>query len=79
MENKKKILNVVIDDDVKKLTIEGKNENQEVVMREELSDDDLDAITGGTDILTRMQECKSFAQEMGNSVDTEPLKAWWIF
>ncbi len=36
-------------DDVRKLTIEGKNSNQEVVMREELSDDDLDAVTGGID------------------------------
>ena len=42
METKKnwKILNIVLDDDVRKLTIEGENSNQEVVMREELSDDE---------------------------------------
>ncbi len=45
----KKVLNIVLDDDVRKLTIEGKNSNQEVVMREELCDDDLDAVTGGID------------------------------
>ena len=43
----KKILNIVLDDDVRKLTIEGRNGDQEVVMREELCDDDLDAVTGG--------------------------------
>ena len=37
----KKILNIVLDDDVRKLTIEGRNGDQEVVMREELSDDEL--------------------------------------
>ena len=41
----KKVLNILLDDDVRKLTIEGKNSNQEVVMREELCDDDLDAVT----------------------------------
>ena len=48
MEDKnKRIVNIEIDDDVKKLTIEGMDKNQQVVMREELSDDELDAVAGG--------------------------------
>jgi hypothetical protein len=43
----KRVVSIAIDDDVRKLTIEGKNQDEEVVMREELSDDDLDAVTGG--------------------------------
>ena len=45
----KRVVSIAIDDDVRKLTIEGKNQDEEVVMREELSDDDLDAVTGGID------------------------------
>ena len=45
----KRIVSIAIDDDVRKLTIEGVNQDEEVVMREELSDDDLDAVTGGID------------------------------
>ncbi|MBR4381685.1 MAG: hypothetical protein IKP48_10580 [Bacteroidaceae bacterium] len=48
METKnKRIVNIEIDDEVKKLTIEGVDKDQQVVMREELSDDDLDAVAGG--------------------------------
>ena len=48
MEKKeKKVVQIEIGDDVKKLTIEGVDKDQQVVMREELSDDDLDNVTGG--------------------------------
>ena len=48
METKnKRIVNIEIDDEVKKLTIEGVDKDQQVVMREELSDDDLDIFAGG--------------------------------
>lgn len=48
MEDKnKRIVNIEIDDDVKKLTIEGTDKDQQVVMREELSEDDLDNVAGG--------------------------------
>ena len=46
-KKEKKVVSFAIDDDVKKLTITGENEDQQVVMREELSDDDLDNVTGG--------------------------------
>lgn len=48
MENKnKRIINIALDDDVKQLIIEGKDKNQQVVMKEELSETDLDNVTGG--------------------------------
>jgi hypothetical protein len=48
METKnKRIVNIEISDEVKRLTIEGLNKDQQVVMREELSDDELDNVAGG--------------------------------
>lgn len=48
MENKnKRIINIALDYDVKQLIIEGKDKNQQVVMKEELSETDLDNVTGG--------------------------------
>ena len=48
METKnKRVVQIEIDDDVKKLTIEGIDKDAQVIMREELSDDELDAVAGG--------------------------------
>ena len=48
METKnKKIVQIEIDDNVQKLTIEGVDKDAQVVMREELSDDELDNVAGG--------------------------------
>ena len=61
MEDKnKRIVNIEIGDEVKKLTIEGQDKNQQVVMREELSDDELDAVAGGSlgDFFSKMK-CKT--------------------
>lgn len=47
-ENKsKRILNVELNDDVKKVSITGKNGDEKVVMRQELGEDDLEQATGG--------------------------------
>lgn len=46
-ENKKRVVNIEIEDDVRRLTITGQDEHDNVVMREELSDDELDTVTGG--------------------------------
>ena len=45
--NEKRVLSFEIDDDVKKVTITGEDKDQQVVMRQELSEDDLDAVAGG--------------------------------
>ena len=45
--NEKRVLRVELDDDVKKVSITGKNVEEKVVMRQELSEDDLDQATGG--------------------------------
>jgi len=49
MEEKKekRVLRVELDNDVKKVSITGKNSDEKVVMRQELSEDDLDQATGG--------------------------------
>ncbi|MCR5574139.1 MAG: hypothetical protein K6F78_04885 [Bacteroidaceae bacterium] len=49
MENKKekRVVQIEIDDNVKKLTITGEDKDQQVVMKEELDDDKLDQVAGG--------------------------------
>ena len=50
-ENKeKRVLRVELDNDVKKVSITGKNSDEKVVMRQELSEEDLEQATGGIDI-----------------------------
>ena len=46
--------------EVRKLTIEGLNKDQQVVMREELSDEELNAVAGGdlSDYFAKMK-CKT--------------------
>ena len=47
-ENKdKRVLRVELSNDVKKVSITGKNSDEKVVMRQELSEDDLEQATGG--------------------------------
>ena len=47
-ENKeKRVLRVELDNEVKKVSITGKDGEEKVVMRQELSEDDLEQATGG--------------------------------
>ncbi|MCR5573378.1 MAG: hypothetical protein K6F78_00965 [Bacteroidaceae bacterium] len=46
-DNGKRVVSFEIDDNVKKVTITGEDGNQQVVMRQELNEDDLDSVTGG--------------------------------
>jgi hypothetical protein len=47
-ENKdKRVLQVELDDNVKKVDITGKDADDKVVMRQELNEDDLDQVAGG--------------------------------
>ena len=46
-EKAKRVVQIEIDDQVKKLTVEGVDKDQQVVMRQELSDEDLDSVAGG--------------------------------
>ena len=47
VNNDKRVLQVEIDNNVKKVAITGVDANDKVVMRQELNEDDLDQITGG--------------------------------
>ena len=46
-KNDKRVLRVELDDEVKRVSITGKNCEEKVIMRQELSEDDLDQATGG--------------------------------
>lgn len=47
-ENKdKRVLNIELNNDVKKVSITGMNSDEKVVMRQELGEDDLEQATGG--------------------------------
>jgi len=55
-ENKdKRVLRVELNDDVKKVSITGTNGDEKVVMRQELSENDLNQATGG--LLDRTWYC----------------------
>ena len=43
----KRVLNIELGNDVKRVSITGKNSDEQVVMRQELSEDDLEQATGG--------------------------------
>jgi len=45
--NDKRVLRVALDDEVKKVTITGKDADEKVVMRQELNEEDLDNVAGG--------------------------------
>ncbi len=59
MENKKekRVVQIEIDDNVKKLTITGEDKDQQVVMKEELDDDKLDQVAGGVQWCYRQGRC----------------------
>ena len=45
-----RVLNIELSNDVKKISITGKDGDEKVVMRQELSEDDLEQATGGIDL-----------------------------
>ena len=55
MENQKekRVVQIEIDDSVKKLTIMGEDKDQQVVMKEELDDDNLNQVAGGWGLACR--------------------------
>lgn len=61
-KNNKRVLSIELDNEVKKVSITGKDSDEKVVMRQELSEDDLDVVAGG--------ECFSYNV---TPVGTKPL------
>ena len=59
--NSKRVLNIELSNDVKKVSITGKNGDEKVVMRQELSEDDLEQATGGYpgNVVDNMFDCIS--------------------
>jgi hypothetical protein len=51
-ENKeKRVLNIELGNDVKKVSITGTNGDEKIVMRQELDEDDIEQATGGYDYI----------------------------
>ena len=46
-KDEKRVLNIELSDDVKKVSITGTNGEEKVVMRQELNEDELEEATGG--------------------------------
>lgn len=46
-KNEKRVLNIELEDDVKKVSIKGLNSESQVVMSQELDEDALDQVAGG--------------------------------
>ena len=65
-EKAKRMVHIAIGDDVKKVTVTGEDKDQQVVMRKELNEDDLDAVTGGKGI--------KWTQVTVNPFDEDPLE-----
>ena len=49
-KNNKRVLSIELDDEVKRVSITGMGSDEQVVMRQELSEDDLEQATGGSDL-----------------------------
>ena len=65
----KRVLRVELDDEVKKVSITGVNGDEKVVMRQELSEDDLEQATGGG-----WYETKSFGTRGGSPFYKDPTQ-----
>ena len=50
-KNNKSVLNIELDDEVKRVSITGKGSDEQVVMKQELDEDELDQATGGRIVL----------------------------
>ena len=61
MEEKKekRVLRIELDDDVKKVSITGKNGDEQVVMSQELDEDDLDKVAPEIQTKPRVQALKA--------------------
>ena len=49
-KNEKRVLNIELEDDVKKVSIKGLNSESQVVMSQELDEDALDKVAGGVGV-----------------------------
>jgi len=62
----KRVLRIALNNDVKKVSITGKDGDEKVVMRQELSEDDLEQATGGYpgNVIDNMFDCISDSSDL---------------
>ena len=72
MEEKKqkRVLTIELDDDVKKVSITGLGDDETVVMKQELSEEELDEATGGT--VPAPPDCRVFHHCINLTAPREP-------
>jgi hypothetical protein len=68
-QKEKRVLSIELDNDVKKVSITGTNGEEQVVMRQELNEDDLEQATGGG-----WYETKSFGTRGGSPFYKDPTQ-----
>ena len=68
-QKEKRVLNIELDNDMKKVSITGTNGEEQVVMRQELNEDDLEQATGGG-----WYETKSFGTRGGSPFYKDPTQ-----
>ena len=73
-KNEKRVLNIELDDDVKRVSITGLGDDEKVVMKQELSEDELEQATGGKGFTPTCQSyypCSSFQSNQCTSYSLE--------
>ena len=80
--NNKRVLSIELDNEVKKVSITGKNGDEKVVMRQELNDDDLEQATGGVSASGRALFNQNTTPEILKkeiAKQQTPQKGWWFY
>ena len=80
--NNKRVLSIELDNEVKKVSITGKDGDEKVVMRQELSDDDLEQATGGVSASGRAlfnQNTNPEILKKEIAKQQTPQKSWWFY
>ena len=73
-KSNKRVVNIEIEDDVKCFSITAQDKESKVVMREELSDDDLELVTGGVESCDRYdQDTSCSLKNRQNALDAANL------
>ena len=75
MENKndKRVLNIELNDEVKKVSITGLGSDEKVVMRQELDENELDMVTGGGSKFSNVTDSGACAMDLPHGEVTSPL------
>ena len=72
-KKEKRVLNIELDENVKKVSITGLGDDETVVMKQELSEEELDLATGGMGTSSG-RKCHGFWYEWNGTPDCNPVQ-----